>query len=254
MLLDVRQINKTFTSGLIRRRTVNAVRNVSFQIEEGTTFGLMGSSGCGKTTLSRIILRLIPADSGQIYFDGADITKHSGGQLKALRPKMQMVFQHPEASLNPQMNIKNNLLEPFRIHKLCDNKEERENIIREKMTMVGLSESLFSHYPHEISGGEAQRIVLARALTMDVKFFILDEPTSMLDVSVQAQIMNLLKELQERLGLTYLFISHDLEVVRWISTRMGFMTDGMLVEQGVTEEILQNPQTEFAKNFIKSFD
>lgn len=252
MLLDVKNVNKTYTSGLIRRRTVEAVKNVSFQIEEGTTFGLMGNSGCGKTTLSRIILRLIPADSGQVFFDGADITGYSGQQMKPLRPRMQMVFQHPEASLNPQMNIRSNLLEPFRIHNL-HGREEWETIIKEKLSLVGLSEELLSHYPHEISGGEAQRIVLARALTMDVKFFILDEPTSMLDVSVQAQIMNLLKELQERLGLTYLFISHDLEVVQWISARIGFMTEGVLVEQGRTEEILKNPRTDFAKSFIRNF-
>ncbi|QNM06915.1 ABC transporter ATP-binding protein [Qiania dongpingensis] len=251
-MLEVRHLNKQYSSGLLKRQVVNPVQDISFQIEAGSTFGLMGNSGCGKTTLSRIILRLIPADSGQILFEGTDITKCSGKYLKTIRPKMQMIFQHPESSLNPLMNIKNNLLEPFKIHKLYD-KERREEEIREKLALVGLPEGLLSHYPHEISGGEAQRVVIARALTMDVRFFVLDEPTSMLDVSVQAQIMNLFRDLQKRLGLTYLFISHDLEVVRWISTHIGFMNGGKLVEQGKTEEIIENPKIEFTKNFINSF-
>lgn len=253
MLLEVRHLNKTYSSGLFQKHEVKAVDDVSFQIKEGTTFGLMGSSGCGKTTLSRIILRLIPADSGQVIFDGIDLTRLSGKKLKEMRPRMQMVFQHPESSLNPQMDIHSNLLEPVRIHRLY-NRQKAEEMIREKMALVGLPENLLSHYPHEISGGEAQRIVIARALIMDVKFFILDEPTSMLDVSVQAQIMNLFRELQEQLGLTYLFISHDLEVVKWISTEIGFMTNGRLIESGKTQEVLENPQKEFTRGFIKSFE
>ena len=233
-------------------RRVKAVRDVSFHIKAGTTFGLMGNSGCGKTTLSRMILRLLDSDCGRILFDGQDITHLRGAALKALRCQMQLVFQHPESSLNPQMTLRENLLEPLRIHRLYD-KNQRERRIRERLEWVGLSETLLNRYPHEISGGEAQRTVIARALGLDVRFFILDEPTSMLDVSVQAQIMRLFSSLQRRLGLTYLLISHDLEVVRWLSQEIAFMHEGAIVEQGPTEQVLAKPSQEFTRTLIRSF-
>ena len=249
-MLTVEHLGKTFVSGFGRR--VKAVRDVSFHIKAGTTFGLMGNSGCGKTTLSRMILRLLDSDCGRILFDGQDITHLRGAALKALRCQMQLVFQHPESSLNPQMTLLENLLEPLRIHRLYD-KNQRERRIRERLEWVGLSETLLNRYPHEISGGEAQRAVIARALGLDVRFFILDEPTSMLDVSVQAQIMRLFSSLQRRLGLTYLLISHDLEVVRWLSQEIAFMHEGAIVEQGPTEQVLAKPSQEFTRTLIRSF-
>ena len=165
---------------------------------------------------------------------------------------MQLVFQHPESSLNPQMTLRENLLEPLRIHRLYD-KNQRERRIRERLEWVGLSETLLNRYPHEISGGEAQRAVIARALGLDVRFFIQDEPTSMLDVSVQAQIMRLFSSLQRRLGLTYLLFSHDLVVVRWLSQEIAFMHEGAIVEQGPTEQVLAKPSQEFTRTLIRSF-
>lgn len=250
-MLRVEHLEKTFISGFGRR--VKAVKDVSFHIKEGTTFGLMGNSGCGKTTLSRMILRLIDSDGGRILFGKKDITHLRGQELKNLRCQMQLVFQHPESSLNPQMTLRENLLEPLRIHRMYD-KKQREQRIRERLEWVGLSTSLLNRYPHEISGGEAQRAVIARALGLDVRFFILDEPTSMLDVSVQAQIMRLFYSLQQQLGLTYLLISHDLEVVRWLSQEIAFMNEGVIVEQGETEQILSNPSQKFTKTLIQSFE
>lgn len=251
-MLTVNHLNKTYPFGLFNRHTLKPVNDVSINIQQGTTLGLMGNSGCGKTTLSRIIMRLISYDSGEIIFDGKDISKLKNSQMRSLRQQMQLIFQHPEASLNPLKKVQDSLREPLLIHHLYE-KEQREEIIHQKLKLVGLPEAILSRYPHEISGGEAQRVIIARALTMDVKFFILDEPTSMLDVSVQAQIMNLFANLQKQLNLTYLFISHDLEVVKWISRDIAFMHQGRIVEQGCTNEILENPQQPFTQTFLRCF-
>ncbi|MDR3161367.1 MAG: ABC transporter ATP-binding protein [Spirochaetaceae bacterium] len=243
---------KEYRAGTFSKKTRRVVEGVSLRIERGTTFGLVGDSGCGKSTLARLILRLIPANGGQVFFNGEDITAATGDRLKLLRRKMQIIFQHPESSLNPSMRIMANLLEPPAIQGIGD-KQERMRRIHQNLELVGIDRRLLTRYPHEISGGEAQRIIIARALMVKAEFLVLDEPTSMLDVSVQAQILNLLKSLQERLGLTYLFISHDLDVVRWISRDIAFMHRGRIVEQGRAAEIFAHPRHEYTRRLIEGF-
>ena len=228
------------------------IKDISLTVDDGKFVVITGPNGGGKSTTAKLIMGIERPTGGRILFDGQDITHLRGAALKALRCQMQLVFQHPESSLNPQMTLREKLLEPLRIHRLYD-KNQRERRIRERLEWVGLSETLLNRYPHEISGGEAQRAVIARALGLDVRFFILDEPTSMLDVSVQAQIMRLFSSLQRRLGLTYLLISHDLEVVRWLSQEIAFMHEGAIVEQGPTEQVLAKPSQEFTRTLIRSF-
>lgn len=249
-MLEVEGISKKFVKGVVRRQTVEAVRQVSFCVPEGRTLGIVGNSGCGKSTVARILLSLLTPDSGSVRIDGEDIFCCDRKKAWARPKKIQMIFQHPESSLDPAKKIGYSLEEPMRIHRIGDKAERRERI-RRLMDLVDLGEELLERHPRQISGGEAQRVMIARALTLEPKILILDEPTSMLDVSVQAQVMRLLKELQEKLGLTYVFISHDIDVVRWLCHDVAVMRKGEFVETGSREEVLENPRHEFTKELLR---
>lgn len=227
--VEVENLKKYFYSGIFRKKEIKAVDGVSFEIKEGKTLGLVGESGCGKTTVGRTILRLIEPTEGKMFFDGEDITSLNGSKLKKLGREMQIIFQNPESSLNPRMKIYDSIAEPLRIHKMCKKNEEKE-VIFELIETVNLNEELLFRYPHELSGGQIQRVAIARILSLNPKFIVADEPTSMLDVSVQAQILNLLKDLQRKYAISYLFISHDLEVVEWMSDEIAIMHKGKIVE------------------------
>ena len=244
-LVEIKDLKTHFPirAGVLQRPIgwVRAVDGVSFTINEGETVGLVGESGCGKTTLGRTILRLIEPTTGQIWFDGNDITRLDGADTKPFRRKAQMIFQDPYGSLNPRMTVGTIIAEPLRIHKLCANKNAERERVAELLRSVGISPEHARRYPHEFSGGQRQRIGIARALAVEPKFIVCDEPVSALDVSVQAQIINLLQELQEKLNLTYLFIAHDLAVVEHISDRVLVMYYGKLVEEASAEEIYAHP-------------
>ena len=226
---------------------LHAVDDVSFSIKRGETLGVVGESGCGKSTLGRVLLGLHPATSGDIIFEGMDLSTFSKNEMIPIRREMQIIFQDPYASLNPRFTVAQIIEEPLRLHKVCKNAEERRKRVEELMEMVGLPRRAYNLYPHEFDGGRRQRIVIARALAINPQFVVCDEPVSALDVSVQAQILNLMRELQEKYQLTSLFISHDLGVVSYLSDRIGVMYLGHLVELGTTEEILKNPAHPYTK-------
>ena len=243
-LLEVRHLKKYFPAAkdFFGRPTafVKAVDDVSFKIKAGTTLGIVGESGCGKTTLGRTILRLQPATAGEIYFDGLDINKLKTAEMNALRPQMQIIFQDPYSSLSPRMPVGEIIGEAVAQHKLVP-KCERKEYVLDIMKKCGLPSHYFERYPHEFSGGQRQRICIATALALKPKFVVCDEPVSALDVSIQAQIINLLKDLQEKMNLTYIFISHDLSVVEHISNQVGVMYLGSLVEYANTDDIFEHP-------------
>ena len=244
-LVEVRDLRVWFPikSGIVLDRhvgDVKAVDGVDLEVWRGETLGLVGESGCGKTTVGRTLLRLYEPTGGQIVFDGRDVTKLREGQLRPLRRRMQMIFQDPYASLNPRHSIGKIVGEPLRVHGV-GSRRESEARVNELLTTVGLPEDAVNRYPHEFSGGQRQRIGLARALALNPEFLVCDEPVSALDVSIQAQIVNLLEELQEKLGLTYLFIAHDLAVVRHISTRIAVMYLGKIVEVAPADDLYENP-------------
>ncbi len=241
-LVECRDLTKHFPlRGIFRKKgKVHAVEGVNLHIERGETLGLVGESGCGKTTLARVLLGLILPTSGTVLFDGKDIFKLTKGELKEFRRRTAMVFQDPFASLNPRMLVADIVGEPLVIHGIAYG-EDKDEIVQGLLEKVGLKEEHMYRYPHEFSGGQRQRIAIARALAADPEFIVLDEPTSALDVSVQAKILNLLNRLKEELGLTYLFISHDLNVIRHISDGVGVMYLGKLVEKGTNEEIFSRP-------------
>ncbi|HSW86274.1 MAG TPA: dipeptide/oligopeptide/nickel ABC transporter ATP-binding protein, partial [Rhabdochlamydiaceae bacterium] len=231
-LLTIRELSKHFyTNGAV----LKAVENLSFEIYAGETLGLVGESGCGKSTTGRCILRLEEPTSGNVFFEHADITSLPYKELKLLRRKMQIIFQDPYASLNPRMTAGDIIAEPLDIHKLAKGKERLEKV-EQLLHLVGLNPSLMGRFPHEFSGGQRQRIGIARALAVDPTFIVCDEPISALDVSVQAQIINLLKKLQREMGLTYLFIAHDLSMVKYLSNRVAVMYLGHIVELASSEE------------------
>lgn len=243
-MLEVKNLKKYFeiSHGILsnHKRYVKAVDDVSFSIKKGETFGLVGESGCGKSTVGRTLLRLYKPTAGEINFNGVDISNMSKKELLPMRKDMQMIFQDPYASLNSRMTVKDIIGEPLDIHKLAKG-AERERIIHDLLKRVGLNEDHASRYPHEFSGGQRQRIGIARALAVEPKFIICDEPISALDVSIQAQVVNMLADLQEEFGLTYLFIAHDLSMVRYISDRVGVMYLGNLVEIAETETLYNRP-------------
>lgn len=229
---------------------VNAVDNVSFEVFKGETLGLVGESGCGKTTLSRSLLRLIDTDSGKIYFDEKDVLLLKNKQLKDYRKNLNIVFQDPYSSLNPRINIGNAITEPMKVHGLYKSEKERRQKAEELIEKVGLSADSYNRFPHEFSGGQRQRIVIARALALKPKFLICDEAVSALDVSVQARVLNLLNDLKEEFGLTYIFISHDLNVVKYMSDRIMVMKDGKIVEIGTADEVYNFPKKTYTKQLI----
>lgn len=229
---------------------VKAVDDVSFNVYPGETMGLVGESGCGKTTLGRTLLRLAPARDGEIIFEGKDVLSLNERDMKELRKDMQIIFQDPYSSLNPRMTIGDAIMEPMQIHGILANDNERKDKVTELLETVSLEARHFSRYPHEFSGGQRQRICIARALAMNPKFIICDESVSALDVSVQAQVLNLLMELRQKFGFTYIFISHDLSVVKFMSDRMIVMNKGKIEEAGIADEIYMNPQQAYTQKLI----
>jgi peptide/nickel transport system ATP-binding protein len=254
VLLQVKDLHTHFghTGGLMGRvqSWTKAVDGVSFTVNKGRTLGLVGESGCGKTTLGRTLMRLVDSTSGEIIYDGKDITNLSARQMLPVRKKMQIVFQDPYASLNPRMTIGAILMEPMQIHKLGDNDNQRKEIAAAMMKKVGLTPGVMNRYPHEFSGGQRQRISIARALMVKPEFIVCDESVSALDVSIQAQILNLLLDLQDELNLTYIFISHDLSVVKFISDDVAVMYGGKIVEMNTSENIYQNPQHAYTQKLL----
>ncbi len=256
ILLEVNDLKMYFplTKGIIFQRKVadiKAVDGISFFIRRGETLGLVGESGCGKSTTGRAIVQLYRPTAGAVYFEGTDLTQLHGESLRRMRRKMQMIFQDPYASLNPRMTVGGIVGEPMLIHRLADGKERRERVM-ELLKVVGLNPYFINRYPHEFSGGQRQRIGVARALAVEPSFIVCDEPVSALDVSIQAQIINLLEELQDKFGLTYLFIAHDLSVVRHISNRVAVMYLGKLVELANRYELYDNPQHPYTKALLSA--
>ena len=229
---------------------VKAVDNVNFDVYPGETLGLVGESGCGKTTIGRTIIRLEEPTEGEMIYKGKDIAKMDAKELREFRKEVQIIFQDPYSSLNPRMTIGNAIMEPMQVHGILENDEQRKKRVEELLARVNLDPSHFYRYPHEFSGGQRQRIGIASALAVNPKFIICDESVSALDVSVQAQVLNLLNELKEEFGLTYIFISHDLSVVKYMSDRMLVMQDGKIEEMGDADQIYNDPQTEYTKKLI----
>ena len=251
-LLEVKNLKQHFKipNGFLQSLTLKAVDDVSFTIKEGETLGLVGESGCGKTTVGRTILNLYKPTAGEIIFDGKPIK--TAKDIAEFRRQAQMVFQDPYSSLDPRMTVSDIIGEPLDVHKLYSTKKEREEKIHYLMDLVGLSSEHASRYAHEFSGGQRQRIGIARALAVDPKFIICDEPVSALDVSIQAQVINMFEDLQKKLGLTYLFIAHDLLVVKHISTRIAVMYLGKLVEIGPANELYHNPMHPYTISLLSA--
>lgn len=237
-LLEVKNLKKYFNTpgGLL-----HAVDNISFSLPEGETLGIVGESGCGKSTLGRVILRLHEPTDGKIIYGGMDITTFQKEEMRQMRRHMQIIFQDPYASLNPRFTISQIIGEPLILHKMYHNEKERRERVEELMELVGLAKRMYNLYPHEFDGGRRQRVVIARALAINPQFIVCDEPVSALDVSVQAQILNLMMDLQEKLKLTYIFISHDLSVIKHISDNIGVMYLGQMIEKAPKQDIFQQP-------------
>jgi oligopeptide/dipeptide ABC transporter ATP-binding protein len=246
-LVEVRDLVKHFpiTQGILLQRQVGAVKavdGVSFDLERGETLGIVGETGCGKSTTARLVMRLLDATSGEVRFDGQDITHLKGAPLKAVRREMQMIFQDPYSSLNPRKTVGSIIGEPFAIHGLEQGQGERRRAVQELMETVGLNPEHYNRYPHEFSGGQRQRIGVARALALKPKLLIADEPVSALDVSIQAQVLNLLRDMQRQFGLTLMFIAHDLSVVRHMCDRVAVMYLGKIVEIGPSDALYDFPR------------
>lgn len=250
MLLDVQHISKSFTTGYIRKVKKEVLKDISFTLSKGETLGIAGTSGAGKTTLIRILMQLLVPDGGVVLYRGVDLGELSGKEMLAVRRTMQMIFQNPAATLHPRMTIRESIEEPSRLYGKMDHFEER---MQEMLSRLQLRRELLSRYPVELSGGELQRVALARLLLISPEVLILDEPTSMLDVSVQAEILTLLQELQEDREIAYLFISHDLDVLAAMASRVGILSAGRLVEIGAAEDVLHHPQHPYTQELVRSF-
>lgn len=248
-ILEVKNLKKYFNSP---SGVLHAVDDVSFTLEKGKILGVVGESGCGKSTMGRAILRLHEPTSGEVMFEGRDITKISTEEMRKLRSEMQIIFQDPFASLNPRKTVSEIIGEPLRLHKIYKSAAEREKHVLELMEVVGLAERLVNTYPHELDGGRRQRIGIARALALNPKFIVCDEPVSALDVSIQAQILNLLKRLKKERGLTYMFITHDLSVVNYFSDDIMVMYLGKMVEYAPSEELFENPVHPYTKALLSA--
>ena len=249
ILLDVRNLKKYFKTA---KGPLHAVDGVSFTIERGKVLGIVGESGCGKSTTGRTILRLIEPTSGEIFFEGKDVAKMSKRELRNARKDMQLIFQDPYASLDPRMTVSALIREPLVLNKIVKGEKNIEKRVRELMELVGLTPRLYNSYPHELDGGRRQRIGIARALAMNPKFIVCDEPVSALDVSIQAQVLNLLKELQEKLDLTYIFITHNLSVVYYFADEIAVMYLGQLVEKAPAEELFAHPMHPYTQALLSA--
>lgn len=249
ILLECKNLMKYFETP---RGMLHAVDDVSFQLEAGKTLGVVGESGCGKSTLGRTILRLLPSTEGQIFFEGRDITKTPDKEMLNLRKQMQIVFQDPFSSLDPKMTVSQIIEEPLKIHKLYNSKDKLNERVNELMEIVGLDDRYVNTYPHELDGGRRQRIGIARAIALNPKFIVCDEPVSALDVSIQAQILNLMMDLKEELGLTYIFITHDLSVVKHISDEILVLYLGKMVEKTSSDRLFENPLHPYTKALLSA--
>lgn len=249
VILEVKNLVKYFKT---KKGDVHAVDGVSFSIERGKTLGIVGESGCGKSTTGRTILRLIEPTSGEIIFEGRNIEKLSRREMKNLRKDMQIIFQDPFSSLDPRMTVSELIAEPIRLNKILKSPADIERRVLELMETVGLARRLYNTYPHELDGGRRQRIGIARALSVNPKFIVCDEPVSALDVSIQAQILNLLKELQQKMGFTYIFITHNLSVVNYFADDIAVMYLGSLVEKAPVEELFGNPLHPYTKALLSA--
>lgn len=248
-LLRAERLVKEFP---VKNGTVHAVSDVSFSVYEGETLGLVGESGCGKSTLGKLLIDLLTPTSGRVWFKGEDLSQYRGKALRELRRGMQMIFQDPYASLDPRMTVGDIIMEPLNAHRVGKNRAERVEMVKALMAQVGIRPELFIRYPHQFSGGQRQRIGIARALALNPQLIICDEPVSALDVSIQAQILNLLADLQADRGLTYLFISHDLNVVRYLSDRVVVMFLGQICELSPTEPLYERPRHPYTRFLLES--
>ena len=248
-LIEVKHLKKYFKTP---NGQLHAVDDVTFSIPEGQTLGVVGESGCGKSTLGRTVLGLLEATDGQIFFDGEEVTHVAPAKFHELRRKMQIIFQDPYSSLNPRMSVADIIAEPLIIYDLCESKEAREEKVKELMDVVGLDQRFINSYPHELDGGRRQRIGIARALALDPKFIVCDEPVSALDVSIQAQVLNLMQDLQEQKGLTYMFITHNLSVVKHISDNIMVMYLGQMVELCSAKELFANNLHPYTKALLSA--
>ncbi|MBN8614585.1 MAG: ATP-binding cassette domain-containing protein [Deltaproteobacteria bacterium] len=253
-LLEVEGLTKDFASGGLfegSRRVVRAVDDVSFTLDERETLGVVGESGCGKTTLGKLVLALVPATQGSVRFAGAEVLTRTPAAMRALRREMQVVFQDPMSALNPRMTVRDAIAEPMRVHGLVTREEEGDAVLA-LLGRVGLGSEHMQRYPHEISGGQRQRVVIARALSLKPRFVVCDEPVAALDVSVQAQVINLLRDLSDELGLSYLFVAHDLSVVRIVSQRIAVMYLGRIVELAETEALHRDPLHPYTRALLSA--
>lgn len=248
-ILQVSHLKKYFKTP---KGMLHAVDDVSFEIQSGKTLGVVGESGCGKSTTGRAILRLIEPTSGEVWFEGKDITKLNKHDLREMRKRMQIIFQDPYSSLDARMTISDIIAEPLKLHKLCKSKQEINDRVDELMETVGLSERLVNSYPHELDGGRRQRVGIARALALNPSFIVCDEPVSALDVSIQAQILNLMQDLQEQMGLTYIFITHNLSVVNHLADEIAVMYLGQIVEKAPAVELFERPLHPYTKALLSA--
>ena len=250
-MIKIKNLKKHYVSGVFKKTVTKAVDGVDLSVAKGMIYGLTGESGCGKTTLAMSILRLVEPTSGSIMINGREFTRLNGLKLRRLRPKYQIIWQNPESSLNPRMRLEDAIMEPLRYFKKCTRNKEKD-VLEKYCKMVELSPDLLNRYPHEISGGESQRAVIARILTMEPELLIADEPTSSLDILVQAQILKLLKKIQRELGITLIFISHDLQVIRYMCQQVAVMFKGKIIEKGTCEKILTNPREKHSKELVEN--